>query len=87
MKSLETSKKKYFVKRDRMDILSSIVVLCQNPIPKTHVMYKCNLSYTQLNNFLDFLLQTGLIKREITNDGNHYRPQRKVSSSPEDISV
>ena len=64
---------KFFVKRSRMDIVSSIVKLCRDPILKTHIMYKANLSYTQLNGYLEFLLRVDLITKE----RNDYRITEK----------
>ncbi len=31
---------------------------------KTHIMYRANLSYDQLNEYLNFLLDNGLIEKE-----------------------
>ena len=52
-----------FFKRGRLDIMFTIQSLC-NIIPskKTHIMYKCNLSFRQLEIYLEFLTNKGCLK-------------------------
>lgn len=64
---------KSLVRRSRIEILSCIVELCRDPMPRTHIMYKANLSQRQLNTYLKFLLRVGLIGRE----SNEYRITEK----------
>lgn len=44
---------------------------------KTQIMYKANLSFTQLNEYLDFLLSKGFVKQTITEGKEVYFITRK----------
>jgi len=48
-----------------MDIMTEILKITKEGILKTQIMYKANLSFTQLNDYLKFMLNNNLIK--ITN--------------------
>jgi len=47
-----------------MDIIANILQAAANEggTKKTHIMYKCNLSFKQLNAYLEFLVEIGLLK-------------------------
>ncbi len=47
--------------RSRMDIMENILSVAMKGARKTHIMYRCNLSFEQLNVYLDFLLSLGLL--------------------------
>ena len=47
--------------RTRMEILESILKVASNGALKTHIMYKANLSHRQLEKYLGFLEETGLL--------------------------
>ncbi|MGA2626719.1 MAG: winged helix-turn-helix domain-containing protein [Candidatus Bathyarchaeia archaeon] len=49
--------------RTRVEILASILKVAGEQTLKTHIMYKANLSYRQLEKYLDFLETRGLIAR------------------------
>jgi predicted transcriptional regulator len=52
-----------FTKRGRLEIMFAILSLCNNtPSKKTHVMYKCNLSFKQLDMYLKFLINLGFLR-------------------------
>jgi predicted transcriptional regulator len=55
-----------FVKRGRLDIIYRILSTCRTPSKQTHVMYNANLSYSQLKKFFAILLETDLLKAEVT---------------------
>ena len=55
------AKPKAFVRRGRFEIISEILTLCRTPTQKTHVLYKCNLSYDQLQKYLRFLVENDLL--------------------------
>jgi predicted transcriptional regulator len=49
-------------KRDRLQILADILVLCKTPRNKTTIMYKTNLSYASLVRHLNFLQNAKLLE-------------------------
>lgn len=51
-------------RRNRFAIVSEILRQSQNPAKKTHIMYKCNLSFRQLKYYLRFMRLKGLIRRK-----------------------
>jgi predicted transcriptional regulator len=65
--------------RTRIEILASILRVASNGALKTHIMYKANLSHRQLERYLAFLEQRGLLVQGIDEDvGNRiYRMTEK----------
>ena len=49
--------------RTRVDILATILKVASNGALKTHIMYKANLSHRQLEKYLAFLEEKGLVMR------------------------
>jgi predicted transcriptional regulator len=60
-------------KRDKMGIISDILDVAKGPVLKTQIMYKANLSYTQLNEYLAFLLTTNMITQTFVNEKEIYQ--------------
>jgi predicted transcriptional regulator len=52
----------YQEKRDKLDILINMLEVTLEPCKKTHILYKPNLNYYQLNKYLNELLELGLVK-------------------------
>jgi predicted transcriptional regulator len=50
--------------RSRLKIINDILAVARHGARKTHIMYRANLSYDQLNEYLSFLLDNGLIEKE-----------------------
>jgi predicted transcriptional regulator len=46
-----------------MDIMTEILKIAKEGILKTQIMYKANLSFTQLNDYLKFMLNNNLINQ------------------------
>jgi predicted transcriptional regulator len=49
--------------RGWLEIIEFILVMCENGARKTHVMYRCNLNSKQINEYLDFLLDSGMLEK------------------------
>lgn len=67
-----------FKNRNRMEIVSNILDIARNGALKTHLMYKANLSYMVVTQYLSFLIRAGLIEEIFTDDG----PTRLYKTSP-----
>ena len=65
--------------RTRVEILASILNVAHNGALKTHIMYKANLSHRQLEKYLGFLMQNGMILKVTDADygGTLYRVTEK----------
>jgi predicted transcriptional regulator len=50
-------------RRDRLCIIGEILEIAKEGTLKTQIMYKANLSFTQLNDYLKFMLKTALLKK------------------------
>jgi predicted transcriptional regulator len=48
--------------RGRFDIIADILASAMGGVRKTTIMYRCNLSFKQLETYLGFLLNKGLLK-------------------------
>lgn len=53
--------KKSGAHRGRLDIIADILNAAFEGVRKTHIMYRCNLSFKQLKRYLSFLLKRGLL--------------------------
>ena len=49
------------IKRDRLDIMLSILEIARVPIKKTHILYRANVNYQQLVKYLTLLEELGMI--------------------------
>jgi predicted transcriptional regulator len=58
-----------FKNRNRMEIVSNILDIARNGALKTHLMYKANLSYMVVTQYLSFLIKSGLIEEIFAEDG------------------
>jgi predicted transcriptional regulator len=54
--------------RTRVEILASILKVAGHRTLKTHIMYKANLSYRQLQRYLNFLETNGMLVRMLDDD-------------------
>lgn len=48
-------------KRDKLDILLRIVEVTVTPAKKTHILYRANLNFYQLNRYIDELVSLGFV--------------------------
>ena len=50
-----------FVKRGRLEIIYEILSICHTPVNKTNILYKCNLSFSQLQKYMEYLFSHNLL--------------------------
>ncbi len=54
-----------FATRDRFGILTNMLIEAKNGLNKTQFIHSCNLNWSQLHIYLDFLLMNNLVSREV----------------------
>jgi predicted transcriptional regulator len=59
-----------FKNRNRLAILANLLTVARNGSLKTHLMYKANLSYTMLKDYLQFLQDNQLVTEAKYEDEN-----------------
>jgi len=73
-------------RRDRLYIIAEILDIAKDSALKTQIMYKANLSFAQLNTYLNLLLETQLLEKikkgrktiyKTTQKGNEYMQSYK----------
>jgi len=70
---VETPRKR----RDRLYIIAEILVIAKDGSLKTQIMYRANLSFAQLNEYLNFLLKRELLKVNAENRKTFYKTTSK----------
>jgi predicted transcriptional regulator len=63
--------------RGKLEIMADVVYLGTSSIKKTHIMYKANLSYDQINRYLRVLLKLEFIEYAIDDGTAIYRATEK----------
>jgi len=66
--AVSTLEQKPVSNRTRVEILATILKVAGGGNLKTHIMYKANLSYRQLERYLNFLETNGLLARILDNE-------------------
>jgi predicted transcriptional regulator len=64
-------------RRDKIIIMAEIINLAKKGISKTHIMFKANLSFSQLNQYLEFLSNANLLEKMTINGKTFYRATPK----------
>jgi predicted transcriptional regulator len=64
-------------RRDKLYIIAEILEIAKEGTLKTQVMYRANLSFTQLNEYLGFMLKISLLDKVETNDREVYKATEK----------
>jgi predicted transcriptional regulator len=72
--TLETNSRK---RRDRLHIIADILGIAIGGSLKTQIMYKANLSFAQLNEYLSFLLEVKLIAASFQSEKTVYNATSK----------
>jgi len=63
-------------RRDKLYIIAEILEIAQEGILKTQLMYRANLSFSQVNDYLRFMLKNGLLEKS-KGHKEIYRPTKK----------
>jgi predicted transcriptional regulator len=64
-------------RRDKLFIIAEILDIAKDGSLKTQIMYRANLSFTQLNEYLNFMLRISLLEKILENDKDTYRATEK----------
>jgi len=75
--SFERKKSNGGTNRGKIQITADILYLSTVAIKKTHIMYKANLSYEQVNYYLTDLLNNDLLSQHILENGVVFRTSEK----------
>jgi predicted transcriptional regulator len=64
-------------RRDKLSIMAEILEIAKDGTLKTQIMYKANLSFAQLNDYVKFMLKNGLINKFRANGKDVYAATKK----------
>lgn len=64
-------------RRDKLYIVAEILEIAKGGTLKTQVMYRANLSFTQLNDYLQFMLKISLLEKVKVNEKDVYKATDK----------
>ncbi len=64
-------------RRDKLYIIAEILEIAKDGVLKTQIMYRANLSFTQLNDYLGFMLKNALLEKILLNDKEVYKATEK----------
>jgi predicted transcriptional regulator len=64
-------------RRDKLYIMAEILETAKDGVLKTQIMYGANLSFTQLNDYLRFMLKSELLEKLSLNDKEVYKATEK----------
>ena len=57
-------------RRSEMDIISDILKITKGGARRTEILYSCKLSYTQLQNYLAYLVEKEILDETKVKNGN-----------------
>ena len=58
-------------RRSELDIISDILVLSKVGAKKTDILYQGNLSYSQLQNYIPFLLEKDVLEEHVVKNNGY----------------
>jgi predicted transcriptional regulator len=59
-------------RRDKLSIIAEILEIAKDGTLKTQIMYRANLSFAQLNDYIKFMLKIGLLNKLRANGKDVY---------------
>src|SRR5213593_3957721 len=68
--------RKHLERRDKIDIILTILEITNQPIKKTHILYTAKINFYQLTKYLGRIMNVGLIE-EISEPFEGYRITQK----------
>ena len=72
-------------RRDKLSIVAEILEIAKEGTLKTQIMYKANLSFAQLNDYLKFMLKNSLLNKFDARGKNVYAATEKGITAPPKI--
>jgi len=72
-------------RRSELDIINEILKLSRKGAKKTEILYQGNLSYSQLQNYLLFLLEKNILEEKIVNKENGQSRIYKITKKGDDL--
>ena len=64
-------------RRDKLYIMAEILEIAKEGTLKTQIMYRANLSFSQLNDYLAFMLKNDLLEKVLENDREIFKATHK----------
>ena len=64
-------------RRDKLYIIAEVLEIAREGTLKTQIMYRANLSFTQLNDYLKFMLKIRLLDKIVENGKEIYKATEK----------
>jgi len=64
-------------RRDKLSIIAEIIEIAKNGALKTQIMYKANLSFAQLGEYMTFMSKTGLLEKNLVSGKDVYGTTEK----------
>lgn len=72
-------------RRTSIEIIAEMLRLGQEEVGKTRLMYNVNMSHTQLEKYIGFLVQGGFLRTVMNSNGVKYRVTQKGRQLLKDI--
>ena len=67
----------FWNRRDRLNIIAEIMEAAKGSKLKTRIMYRVNLSFSQVNEYLSFLTERGFLRVHVENRKQFYETTAK----------
>jgi predicted transcriptional regulator len=72
-------KKMFKGRRSELDIITDILEMSKNGTSKTKILYTVNMSYSQLMNYLPFLIEKNVLEEILVKKDNKYSIRYKTT--------